>query len=78
MKKRILKNPYIKHYMDIHWNPLTYNTEYALWSRRLGSKRIRDVQEARLKLEALEYAYNYQTGKLKNLVINKDAIYLEM
>lgn len=72
-----MNNPYIEYYKHMHLVQHTYDTEKALWSRRLGSTSLIDQREARLKLEALEIRWHelcQQEGNCKKLTLNKDAI----
>lgn len=72
----MLNNKYIEQYRNMHLCQHTYDTEKALWARRLGSTSLIDQHNAKLKLEALEIAWRDQCkreGNLKQL-INRQAI----
>lgn len=70
----IIKNRYENHYASMHLCEHTYETEKALQSRRLASRSLLEQHDAELRLNALERAWQKQTGKLKDRCLNRDAI----
>lgn len=66
-----MKNQYELLYQQMHLCQHTYDTEKALVSRQLGSKDLRIVHNAQLRLDALEREWQKYTGKINQRCLNR-------